>query len=209
VPASRRYLPGTKVLETTWQTRTGWLVVTDFLAVTSWHRTRDRSGSHRRTPGDFDADHVLIRIATCVHGSVETTLECEPAFDYGRSHATWEYTGAGYDEAATTTPGQVRLRMVGDLLLGHDGRAARARHRLQAGESCFIALGWGTRPPPADLEQARAALAQTERFWRVLPRPSLARAPSAQRPHPQGPHLHAHRGPARRLHHLTARAARR
>src|SRR5437660_4863546 len=27
VPASRRYLPGSMVLETTWKTRTGWLVV--------------------------------------------------------------------------------------------------------------------------------------------------------------------------------------
>jgi len=30
VPASRRYLPGTLVLETTWMTRTGWLIVYDF-----------------------------------------------------------------------------------------------------------------------------------------------------------------------------------
>src|SRR5438128_6350319 len=30
VPASRRYLPGSSVLETTWMTRTGWLVVYDF-----------------------------------------------------------------------------------------------------------------------------------------------------------------------------------
>jgi hypothetical protein len=75
VPASRRYLPGTKILETTWQTRTGWLVVTDFLAVGSWHRTRERSELHRRVPGDFDADHVLVRIAT------------------------WEYTAAGYASA--------------------------------------------------------------------------------------------------------------
>ena len=31
VPAARRYLPGTLVLETTWQTPTGWLVVRDAL----------------------------------------------------------------------------------------------------------------------------------------------------------------------------------
>ncbi|WP_405539316.1 glycoside hydrolase family 15 protein [Streptomyces sp. NBC_00075] len=166
VPASRRYLPGTKVLETTWQTRTGWLVVTDFLAVGPWHRTRERSALHRRTPGDFDADHVLIRIATCVYGSVETALDCEPSFDYGRTDATWEYTGAGYDEAATTTPGPVTLRLAGDLRLGIGGRAVHARHRLQAGESCYATLGWGTRPLPADLGEARESLAQTERFWR-------------------------------------------
>src|SRR5919106_6439003 len=33
VPAGRRYVPGTLVLETTWQTRTGWLVVRDALCL--------------------------------------------------------------------------------------------------------------------------------------------------------------------------------
>jgi GH15 family glucan-1,4-alpha-glucosidase len=124
------------------------------------------SALHRRTPGDFDADHVLIRIAACVHGSVEIALDCEPAFDYGRTDATWDYTETGYDEVVTTNTGPVSLRLAGDLRLGHDGRAVRARHRLQAGESCFAALTWGTRPLPADLGEAREALAHTERFWR-------------------------------------------
>src|SRR5204862_2471955 len=33
VPAGRRYLPGTNVLETTWMTRMGWLVVHDALCM--------------------------------------------------------------------------------------------------------------------------------------------------------------------------------
>ena len=33
VPQHRRYVPGTMVLETTWQTPTGWMTVQDFLAV--------------------------------------------------------------------------------------------------------------------------------------------------------------------------------
>src|SRR6201994_820325 len=32
VPQHRRYIPGTMVLETTWQTPTGWMTVQDFLA---------------------------------------------------------------------------------------------------------------------------------------------------------------------------------
>ena len=103
--------------------------------------------SHRRTPGDFDADHILIRIATCVYGNVEIALDCKPTFDYGRTDASWEYAGAGYEEVATTTSDPVQLRLSGDLRLGHDGRVVRARHhKLQAGESCFAALSWGTRP---------------------------------------------------------------
>src|SRR5947209_18768821 len=33
VPAGRRYLPGTLVLETTWRTRTGWLLVRDAMCI--------------------------------------------------------------------------------------------------------------------------------------------------------------------------------
>ena len=33
VPQHRRYVPGTMVLETTWQTPTGWMIVQDFLAI--------------------------------------------------------------------------------------------------------------------------------------------------------------------------------
>ena len=37
VPAGRRYLPGTLVLETTWQTPTGWLIVRDALCIGPWY----------------------------------------------------------------------------------------------------------------------------------------------------------------------------
>ena len=37
VPAARRYLPGSLILETTWQTHTGWLIVRDALVMGPWH----------------------------------------------------------------------------------------------------------------------------------------------------------------------------
>src|SRR5437588_6096536 len=48
VPAGRRYLPGTMVLETTWQTRTGWLIVRDALCITEWYHDTHRSETYRR-----------------------------------------------------------------------------------------------------------------------------------------------------------------
>src|SRR3712207_8514115 len=41
VPTARRYLPGSMVLETTWKTRTGWLVVRDALAIRSEEHTSE------------------------------------------------------------------------------------------------------------------------------------------------------------------------
>src|SRR5918912_1199096 len=74
VPAGRRYVPGTNVLETTWQTRMGWLICRDALLVGPWHDQQERSGTHRRVPTDDDAEHVLLRTVFCVQGTVELKL---------------------------------------------------------------------------------------------------------------------------------------
>src|SRR5215213_4412327 len=100
VPAGRRYLPGTMVLETTWGTRTGWVIVRDVLLIGPWHHDTDRSHTHRRSPTDTDADHVLLRTMRCVNGYVEIHMECEPKPDYGSKRVDWEYDGPGYASAS-------------------------------------------------------------------------------------------------------------
>src|SRR3954453_9009262 len=95
-PAARRYIPGTMVLETTWWTPGGWLVVLDALLMGPWHHEDQRSHTHRRAPTDYDADHVLLRIIRCVNGQVQARIDCLPMFDYGRAGASWEHTGSGY-----------------------------------------------------------------------------------------------------------------
>ena len=84
VPSARRYLPGSLILETTWQTHTGWLIVRDALVMGPWHDIETRSRTHRRTPMDWDAEHILLRTVRCVSGVVELVMSCEPAFDYHR-----------------------------------------------------------------------------------------------------------------------------
>src|SRR6202022_3236298 len=98
-PAGRRYLPGTLVLETTWRTRTGWLIIRDALCIGPWYHSQRRSGTNRRPPTDHEAEHILLRTAKCVVGSVELSMDCHPVFYYGRTSAKWEYAGAGYGEA--------------------------------------------------------------------------------------------------------------
>src|SRR5437763_6556869 len=56
VPAGRRYLPGTNVLETTWQTRTGWVIVRDALIMAPWYHRGERSPTHRRAPRDYEPE---------------------------------------------------------------------------------------------------------------------------------------------------------
>ncbi len=83
VPAGRRYLPGTMVLETTWATPAGWAVVRDVLLIGPWRHASSRSSTHRRVPVDHRAERVLLRTVRCLNGSIDFILECEPAFDYG------------------------------------------------------------------------------------------------------------------------------
>src|SRR5690348_13541948 len=47
VPAARRYLPGTMILETSWGTATGWIVVRDLLLIGPWHHEEELSLTHR------------------------------------------------------------------------------------------------------------------------------------------------------------------
>src|SRR5438270_3080358 len=123
------------VLETSWWTGAGWIIVRDALLIGGWHHESERSHTHRRAPTDYDADHVLLRTVRCVNGEVEIVLECEPAFDYGRKRATWEYTAAGYHDGIACAEGvEVTLRLRTDLRLGFEGPRAPARHRMKEGE---------------------------------------------------------------------------
>jgi GH15 family glucan-1,4-alpha-glucosidase len=132
VPAGRRYLPGTMVLETSWGTRGGWLIVRDVLLMGPWHHTADRSGTHRRTPTDYDADHVLLRMVRCVNGEVQLGLSCEPAFDYGAQRATWEYSGDAYHQAVARSEGSdLELRLSTDLNLGIEGPRVTSSRRAK------------------------------------------------------------------------------
>jgi GH15 family glucan-1,4-alpha-glucosidase len=166
VPAGRRYLPGTMVLETTWGTRTGWLIVRDVLLIGPWHHQTERSHTHRRAPTDLDAEHVLLRTMRCINGRVDVRMECEPKPDYGRKAVWWEYDGPGYGAAVGTTEGEeVALRLTTDLNLGFEGGRALARTTLHDGDAGFVALGWTEHPAPVTFDEAWRRLERTADFW--------------------------------------------
>jgi GH15 family glucan-1,4-alpha-glucosidase len=166
VPAARRYLPGTMVLETSWATDSGWMIVHDALLIGGWHHETDRSITHHRVPTDHDADHVLLRTVRCVTGEVEVVLDCKPAFDYGRTRPCWEYTGDGYHEGAARDQASGQwLALRTDLQLGFEGSSAKARHRMTEGEEAYCALYWSEQPPPADFREADERLHRTAHHW--------------------------------------------
>ena len=167
VPAGRRYLPGTMVLETTWMTKTGWMIVRDALTVGPWYETGKRSATYRRAPSDFEAEHCFLRTLRCTNGHVDLSLQCEPLFDYGRIEPRWEYAGEGYGAAvARGTDDATPLRLTTDLRLVFEGRTARARQALRMGDSAFVALTWSDHPPPGSFDEAADRMWRTGEFWR-------------------------------------------
>jgi GH15 family glucan-1,4-alpha-glucosidase len=169
VPASRRYLPGTMVLETTWMTRTGWLVVYDFLAIGPWHHEDEREDKHRRAPSDYEAEDCIVRIASCVQGLIDLNLECSPQFDYAQRPGRWEYTGSGYGQAMATADDDYRLRLLlnSSMRIGFEGRLAAARTSLRENQSAFASLSWSdSRRSPETVEEAYEWMQRTANFWR-------------------------------------------
>jgi GH15 family glucan-1,4-alpha-glucosidase len=165
VPTARAYEPGTNVVVTTWHTPGGWMEVRD--ALTMAPRTGvDETTPHTRPPADDDAEHLLVRTAVCLSGSVEVELVCEPAFDYSRSPATWAIADADGHQADATGAGQT-IRLHTDLTLGVEGNAVHGRHVLQQGDAAFCALSWASAlDGPTDAADAARRLVATRDFWR-------------------------------------------
>ena len=165
-PTSVVYVAGTNVLETTWRTPNGWIVVRD--ALTMGPRGReDTVTPHTRPPADDDADHMLVRTVECVEGNVEVELVCEPAFDYGREPAQWELVGDDRHAADASGAGQT-FRLQTDLALGVEGNRVRARHVLEEGDRAYSALSWEEGlVAPQNTDEAWARMDATIRFWRA------------------------------------------
>jgi GH15 family glucan-1,4-alpha-glucosidase len=148
---SRRYLPNTYVLETTFETRDGVLLVTDALTLPG----------RALAPG-----RELARRFECVSGSVDARWTLEPRFDYGRRPArirSWSSVAiadGGGDGLAVVVGGR-------DAVHVSSGRV-EGRIRLRQGERTVLAVTASHHEPlvlPAPHE-TEARLDETIAFWR-------------------------------------------
>jgi len=166
VPAARRYLPGTIVLETSWGTAQGWVIIRDVLLLGPWRHDQERSATHRRAPTDYDAEHVLLRTVRCVNGEMQLTLDCEPVFDYGRTPGRWQYTNSGYRQGICRAEGsEIELTLTSDINLGFEGQKAIGRTLIKEGESRFVALSWEGGEAPRTFDEAYERLVWTAHHW--------------------------------------------
>ncbi|HEV2791415.1 MAG TPA: glycoside hydrolase family 15 protein [Solirubrobacterales bacterium] len=167
VPISRRYAPGTLVLETTWVTETGWVVVKDALTIADWAPAGgDKARQLGRPETAHESDLSLLRTMTCIDGEVEMEMECMPRFDYGLDPARW--SGGELGEAVAAAADGTELHLTSDMDLHLEDGVARGTAVLREDETGFCALTWseGGLGGPRSAPEALERIDSTEEFWR-------------------------------------------
>jgi GH15 family glucan-1,4-alpha-glucosidase len=125
--SSRRYIDRTMVLETTFHTPTGTVVLTDLLAV------GPNNGGHRL---GTDVPHLLVRRAACTDGEVELRVEYAPRPEYGLITPLL----ASVDGGVTARGGADWLVLTTPVALRLDHGAGSATTTMRAGDTLHFAL---------------------------------------------------------------------
>ena len=155
---SRRYLPETNILETTFETGTGRARLIDVMPVNPPSPQPDEGP-------DGEGESRLIRILTCERGSVAGRFMVRPTFDYARRPCTpIPQAGSVLFEA-----GDWRLRVNANPPPRVEGDTAEIAFALREGETAYLVLTHGEDRDEAriaDFAGAQSRLAETEGYWR-------------------------------------------
>jgi len=167
VPIARRYEPGTLVLETTWVTDSGWVVVKDALTIADWAPADGDEANRRGRPDTaHENDCSLLRTMTCIDGEVEMEMECVPRFGYGVESAQW--SGGELGEAVAVAADGTELLLTSDMHLQIEEGTARGHVTLREDQAAFCAVTWtdGDLGGPRSAPEALERIDSTEEFWR-------------------------------------------
>jgi GH15 family glucan-1,4-alpha-glucosidase len=145
VSRTRRYRPGTLVLETEFETANGAVRVIDCMPPRQ--------------------DHPRIaRVVEGLRGTVAMSARCTPRFDYGRTRP-W-IRGSGMMVNAGAGPEAIELRA--DTPFTTEGQRLDAGFTVNEGDRVGFVLtwhaSWQDAPPPADPADA---IAETEVWWKA------------------------------------------
>jgi GH15 family glucan-1,4-alpha-glucosidase len=155
----RRYVPDTNVLETTFRTPEGTVVLRDLLAVAS-------EGAQR---AELTPDHEVLREIEALDGAVTVEVLYAPRPDYGHLPPTLERRGA-LGLWCTAGGAALVLRSELPLAVTDDGQAARGSARLHAGERKYLSLTYSPEAPavvPLLGEAARRRCERSAAWWRT------------------------------------------
>jgi GH15 family glucan-1,4-alpha-glucosidase len=142
---SRRYRPGTAILETRFKTAGGAATVIDFMPHPS--------------PG---WGNELIRIVRCDAGAIDMETRIILRFDYGRQ-APWVQA---IPDGLTAIAGPDGVRLISTVALVSKDFTTCADFHLTRGESASFTLTWfASHQTPADPRAPEPLLSAAEAFW--------------------------------------------
>jgi GH15 family glucan-1,4-alpha-glucosidase len=161
VEIERRYLPGTNVLETTFEVPTGAITLTDFLPV---QPDPEEPGSAHR----LGARHMLLRIVRGIRGQVDVRLVFRPRFEYGLTTPYIAELDQDHVAAIGSADALTLQSEIGPLPSDGLGRIDTST-TINAGDEKVVAIAWST-PSGLDTDrishaEALDALDTTVRFW--------------------------------------------
>ncbi len=131
VQVRRRYLEGSLVLETTFTTPSGVMVLTDALAAGQNERGHDLGS---------EAPHTLLRRVQCTQGEVEVRTHFEPRPEYGLIHPLFRPVEGGWMGQG----GASILRLSASVAMEAGDSTVTASFTLSEGEDAGFAFQHGT-----------------------------------------------------------------
>ncbi len=157
VDVTRRYIDGSLVLVTTFETSDGIVELADGLAMADGVRGHELG---RGSP------HVLLRRAVCTEGQVDLSVSFAPRYEYGLTTPLVREV----DDGVLARGGPATLRLSTDVPLIVDGPVVHATVSLSAGQAASFAVSYGSSwdPPPEPWmpEQVAERLDDTAAAWR-------------------------------------------
>jgi GH15 family glucan-1,4-alpha-glucosidase len=155
---TRRYLPNTNVLETTFVTENGRATMVDFMPVLAV------TGPNH--PRDLTSRRQIVRRLECVSGNIDFELTCMPRFDYGGivPHASLLSPHLGLAHG-----GKDAISIFSTAPMEEDNDGFVAHGRLSAGESLCTSITYEAGQPhyiePLDEGELNGRLGETIKFW--------------------------------------------
>ena len=172
-------------------------------------RGEDTVTPHTRPPADEDAEHMLVRTVDVHRGQRRDRAGVRAGVRLRPRAGEWTLADDRHSADATGAGQTIALQT--DMLLGIEGKRARARHVLHEGEQLYCALSWAEeRPLPPTVDEANARLTRDHAVLARLagtgadPRPRAASADPALGAHDQGAHVHADRRDRGGADHVAA-----
>jgi GH15 family glucan-1,4-alpha-glucosidase len=138
------------------------VLVTRFLGANSVGEVIDFMVPHEGATGS-SWPHRLVRRIRAVRGTVEFSIRCAPAFDYGR--APHKVSLLDHGGAIFVAPG-AEMVLRSTVPLSIDGSAAVASVRLAPEDGVDLILEWGGRIRPNAQGEADLLFENTLNYWR-------------------------------------------